>query len=220
MSFLLHVGTKHINPAWTWLGFFVRWFWKWVTQSRLTLYNPMDYTVCAILQARILEWVAFSFSRGIFPTQGLNPGLLHYQLSHKGCPRWFYLHTKVQASSCSLISNLTPSIFFHTNPVHLLAAKYTRNLTISHHSHCFYSGPSHHHHHLDKCNELWTRFFAFSFVPLEVSSNKMAGESLTEWSPNIYVYVCIYLAMLCIMWDLSSPTRDGTWALCSESMES
>ena len=26
-------------------------------------------------QARILEWVAFSFSKGIFPTQGLNPGL-------------------------------------------------------------------------------------------------------------------------------------------------
>ena len=30
-----------------------------------------------ILQARILEWVAMPFSRGIFPTQGSNPGLLH-----------------------------------------------------------------------------------------------------------------------------------------------
>ena len=29
-----------------------------------------------ISQARILEWVAISFSRGIFPTQGLNPCLL------------------------------------------------------------------------------------------------------------------------------------------------
>ena len=29
-----------------------------------TLYSPMDYTVHEILQARILEWVAFSFSRG------------------------------------------------------------------------------------------------------------------------------------------------------------
>ena len=28
-----------------------------------------------IFQARILEWVAISFSRGIFPTQGSNPGL-------------------------------------------------------------------------------------------------------------------------------------------------
>ena len=31
-----------------------------VTQSYLTLCDPMDYTV----QARILEWVAFLFSRG------------------------------------------------------------------------------------------------------------------------------------------------------------
>ena len=35
-----------------------------VTWSCLTLYNPMDYTVQGILQARILEWVAFPFSRG------------------------------------------------------------------------------------------------------------------------------------------------------------
>ena len=35
-----------------------------VAQSCLTLCNPMDYTVHAILQARILEWVAIPFSRG------------------------------------------------------------------------------------------------------------------------------------------------------------
>ena len=35
-----------------------------VTQSYLTLYNPKDYIVHGILQARILEWVAFLFSRG------------------------------------------------------------------------------------------------------------------------------------------------------------
>ena len=35
-----------------------------VTQSCLTLCDPMDYTVHWILQARILEWVAFPFSRG------------------------------------------------------------------------------------------------------------------------------------------------------------
>ena len=29
-----------------------------------TLCNPMDFTICGILQARILEWVAFPFSRG------------------------------------------------------------------------------------------------------------------------------------------------------------
>ena len=35
-----------------------------VSQSCLTLCDPMDYTVHGILQARILEWVAFPFSRG------------------------------------------------------------------------------------------------------------------------------------------------------------
>ena len=34
-----------------------------VAQSYLTLYDPMDCTVHGILQARILEWVAFPFSR-------------------------------------------------------------------------------------------------------------------------------------------------------------
>ena len=33
-----------------------------VIQSCLTLCDPMDYTVHGILQARILEWVAFPFS--------------------------------------------------------------------------------------------------------------------------------------------------------------
>ena len=62
------------------------------TQSCSTLCNPIDYTVHGILQARILEWVAFPFSRGSFPTQESSPGLPHgrwnlYQLSHKGSPR-------------------------------------------------------------------------------------------------------------------------------------
>ena len=35
-----------------------------VAQFRPTLCDPMDYTVYGILQARILEWVAFPFSRG------------------------------------------------------------------------------------------------------------------------------------------------------------
>ena len=35
-----------------------------VTQSCLTLCDPMDYTVHGILQARILEWVTIPFSRG------------------------------------------------------------------------------------------------------------------------------------------------------------
>ena len=35
-----------------------------VTQLCPTLCNPMDYRVYGILQARILEWVAFPLSRG------------------------------------------------------------------------------------------------------------------------------------------------------------
>ena len=35
-----------------------------VTQSCLTLCDPMDYTVHEILQAIKVEWVAFPFSRG------------------------------------------------------------------------------------------------------------------------------------------------------------
>ena len=35
-----------------------------VAQMCLTLCDPMAYTVHGILQARILEWVAFPFSRG------------------------------------------------------------------------------------------------------------------------------------------------------------
>ena len=35
-----------------------------VAQSCPTVCDPMDYTVHGIFQARILEWVAFPFSRG------------------------------------------------------------------------------------------------------------------------------------------------------------
>ena len=38
--------------------------WKWKLFSRVWLCDPMDYTDHGILQARILEWVAFPFSRG------------------------------------------------------------------------------------------------------------------------------------------------------------
>ena len=41
-----------------------------VTQSCLTLFDPMDYSVHGILQARILEWVAFPFSRGSSQPRG------------------------------------------------------------------------------------------------------------------------------------------------------
>ena len=41
-----------------------------VTQLSLTLCDPVDYTVHGILQARILEWIAFPFSRGSSQPRG------------------------------------------------------------------------------------------------------------------------------------------------------
>ena len=40
-----------------------QWKWKWLSHVQLSG-DPTDYTVHGILQARILEWVAFPFSRG------------------------------------------------------------------------------------------------------------------------------------------------------------
>ena len=52
-----------------------------VPQSYLTLCDPVDCSlpgssIHGILQARILEWVAISPSRGSSPTQGWDPGFL------------------------------------------------------------------------------------------------------------------------------------------------
>ena len=76
-----------------------------VAQSCLTLCGPIDCSppgacVRGILQARILEWVAISFSQpGIFPTQGSNPGLLHcrqilYHPSHQGSSLKEMIHVR------------------------------------------------------------------------------------------------------------------------------
>ena len=67
-----------------------------VTQSCPTLCDPMDCnppgsSVHEILQARTLEWVCHFLLQRIFPTQGLNPGLLQcrqilYHLSYQEAP--------------------------------------------------------------------------------------------------------------------------------------
>ena len=41
--------------------------------------NPPGSSVRAISQARVLEWVAISFSRVFFPMLGLSPCVLHWQ---------------------------------------------------------------------------------------------------------------------------------------------
>ena len=67
-----------------------------VAQTCPTLCDLMDCSlpssaVLGISQTRILEWVAISFSRGLFPAQGLNLSLPHcrrilYHPSHQGSP--------------------------------------------------------------------------------------------------------------------------------------
>ena len=71
-----------------------------VAQSCLILCDSMDCSppgssVCGILQARTLEWDCHALLQGIFPTQGLNPGLAHcrwtfYHLSLKGSLTYSY----------------------------------------------------------------------------------------------------------------------------------
>ena len=61
-----------------------------------TLCDHMDCSlpgssVHGILQAKILEWVAILFSRGFFPTQGVNPHLLcllHWQAGPLSLVPW------------------------------------------------------------------------------------------------------------------------------------
>ena len=50
-----------------------------VTQLCLTLHDPMDYIVHGILHARLLEWVAFPFSRYDKPRQ-------HIKKQRHHCP--------------------------------------------------------------------------------------------------------------------------------------
>ena len=50
--------------GWCYLHSYYSWKKMKVSQSCPTLCDPMDYRVHAILQARILEWIAFPFCRG------------------------------------------------------------------------------------------------------------------------------------------------------------
>ena len=72
-----------------------------VTQSRLTLCDPMDCSppcssIHRILQAGILEWVAISFSREYLPNREIEPG----------CPA-------LQADSLPLLQGTTQNIQSH-----------------------------------------------------------------------------------------------------------
>ena len=62
-----------------------------LSQSCPTLCDPLDYTVHGILQARILKWVAFPFTRGSSQPGDRThvsciAGGFFYQLSQEGIP--------------------------------------------------------------------------------------------------------------------------------------
>ena len=99
---------------------------------------PAVSSVHGILQAGVLEWVAIPFSQGVFPTQGLNPDLLHWQLDsftvratrevHSGSLSVIYLYVVMcicQSQSPNLLlSPLTPQnhkiVFYIRNSISVL----------------------------------------------------------------------------------------------------
>ena len=73
--------------------------------------HGLQPSVHEIFQARIPEWVSHFLLQGIFPTQELNPGLLHcrqilYQLSYKESPR---VHSSAGASQVALVVKNLPA---------------------------------------------------------------------------------------------------------------
>ena len=74
-------------------------------------YSPPGSSIHRIFQARILVWVAIPFSREIFPTQRLNPGLLHcrqilYCQSHQGSPYFNIIKAKYDKSQLTSFSKV------------------------------------------------------------------------------------------------------------------
>ena len=64
--------------------------WLFATPWTVAYQAPLSM---GSFQARVLEWGTIPFSRGIFLTQGSNPGLPHcrqmlYRLSQQGSPRF------------------------------------------------------------------------------------------------------------------------------------
>ena len=85
-------------------------FWKWKWKYPI-LCNPMDCIVHGILQARMLKWVAFPFSRASFQPRDWTQVSQHcrqilYQLSHQGSPFFLLLLLKKFLVQCILLWSL------------------------------------------------------------------------------------------------------------------
>ena len=86
VSFKSYFVWKHFTDSESAFSEFLTWKWKSLNHVRLFC-DPMDYTV----HGQNTGVSSCSLLQGIFPTQGLNPGLRHcrlilYCLSHQGSP--------------------------------------------------------------------------------------------------------------------------------------
>ena len=80
-------------------------------QLFVTPWRPLGSSIPGTFQARILEWVVISFSRGIFPTEGLNlcPVL---QMDFSDCN--YSIRIPKKTKFCCLVAKLCLSL---CNPV-------------------------------------------------------------------------------------------------------
>ena len=87
-------GITELGCMWVWAD--CGSWWSEAAQKYPTLCDPTDcslpgFSIHGIFQARVLEWVAISFSRGSSWPRNWTPGLLHcrqgiYPLSHQRSP--------------------------------------------------------------------------------------------------------------------------------------
>ena len=105
----------------------------------MTLCKPNDYSlpgssIHAISQARILEWLAIFLLQGIFPTQGSNLNLLHWQFLYRwalASPKQLLAWTKINLQFSS-VTRSCPSLCDPMNcstsglPVHHQLLEFTQ----------------------------------------------------------------------------------------------
>ena len=88
-----------------------------VAQSCPALCDPMDYTVHGLLQARILEWVAFTFSKGDLRRGSSKPKFPAFQADPlpaepPGKPK------NIGVDSLSLLQRIFPTQESNRDPLH------------------------------------------------------------------------------------------------------
>ena len=84
-----HAAAHGVAKSQTWLSDWTEL--NWMNEENAFFCFSFVNQNWLIVQARILEWVALPFCRGIFPPEGLNPGLphcrqIHYHLSQQRSP--------------------------------------------------------------------------------------------------------------------------------------